>query len=134
MSHPVGHVEFRVRYAETDQMGRAHHGHYLAWCELGRTALMRERGVSYAELETRGTLLPVTRAEIEYRRAVGFDERVRVETEVEAVRSRGVRFRYGVYRADDGTLLARARTELVCTDAAGRPRRLPDDVRRALVS
>ena len=47
-------TEIRVRYAETDQMGRAHHMQYLAWFELGRTELMRAQGVSYAELEKRG--------------------------------------------------------------------------------
>lgn len=31
-------------------------------------------------------------------------------------------------------LLAEAVTELVCVDGSGRPRRLPDDVRRALRS
>lgn len=132
MSGIVGAVEMRVRYAETDQMGRVHHSHYLAWCEFGRTSLLRDRGVPYAELERRGVLLPVTRAEVEYRRAVGFDELIRVETQLEAVRSRGVSFRYAVYRVEDGALVCEARTELVCTDRAGRPRRLPDEVRRAL--
>lgn len=130
----LGSVEIRVRYAETDRMGRAHHSHYLAWCELGRTSLMRERGVPYADLERDGVLLPVTRAELEYRRGADFDERVRVDTWVERVRSRGVAFRYGVFRVEDGALLARIRTELVCTDRTGRPRRLPDDVRSALAA
>lgn len=133
MAEPrIGTVEFRVRYAETDQMGRAHHRHYLAWCELGRTALMRERGIPYGELERRGVLLPVTRAELEYRQGASFDELVRVETTIERVRSRGLTFRYLVLRVEDGAVLARARTELVCTDAAGRPRRLPAELRAAL--
>lgn len=132
MADSVGSVEFRVRYAETDQMGRAHHSCYLVWCELGRTALMRERGVPYGELEDAGVLLPVTRAELEYRRGVRFDELVRVETRVRDVRSRRVTFGYRVIRATDGALLARAMTELVCTDAGGTPRRFPADVRRAL--
>lgn len=132
MSGTVASLQIRVRYAETDQMGRAHHRHYLAWCELGRIALMRERGVPYAELERRGVLLPVTRAELDYRRGVGFDELIRVDTRVEAVRSRGVAFGYNVCRVRDDALLARVRTQLVCTDATGRPRRLPDEVRCAL--
>ena len=35
----------RVRYAETDQMGVAWHGEYFAWFEVGRTDLLRERGL-----------------------------------------------------------------------------------------
>lgn len=127
-----GSVEIRVRYAETDQMGLAHHSHYLVWCELGRTALMRHAGVPYSGLEKEGILLPVTRAEVEYRAGVGYDERVRVETRVTDVRSRRVVFAYEVRRAADGELLARVRTDLVCTDREGRPRRLPGAARSKL--
>lgn len=132
MHEPRDSVEIRVRYAETDQMGRAHHSHYLVWCELARTAFMRERGVSYARMEETGVLLPVSRVRVEYRRGVGYDERVRIETRVEAVRSRAVVFGYRICRPEDGTMLARATTELVCTDGHGKPRRLPEEVRAAL--
>ena len=43
-------VEFRVRYAETDQMGVVYHTNYLVWCEVGRTDFIRARGMSYADL------------------------------------------------------------------------------------
>lgn len=128
----VGTTEVRVRYAETDQMGRAHHRHYLVWCELGRTALMRERGVSYAELERGGLWLPVSRVEVEYRIPVEYDELIRIHTGVERVRSREVVFAYRIARASDDATLARARTTLVCTDARGRPHRFPAAVRRQL--
>lgn len=125
-------TEFRVRYSETDQMGRAHHRHYLVWCEVGRTSLMRERGVSYAALERGGLWLPVSRVEVEYRIPAEYDERIRIQTGVERVRSREVVFAYRIARASDGATLALARTALVCTDAQGRPRRFPAEVRRQL--
>ncbi len=128
----VGIAEVRVRYAETDQMGRAHHRHYLVWCELGRTALMREHGVSYAELERSGLWLPVSRVEVEYRIPVAYDELIRIHTRVERVRSREVVFAYRIARAADDATLARARTALVCTDARGRPHRFPETVKRQL--
>lgn len=128
----TGTVDVRVRYAETDQMGRAHHRHYLVWCELGRTALMREHGVSYAALEREGVLLPVARVELEYRAAVFYDEIVRIHTRVERVRSRSVVFAYRLTRDDDRTEVARARITLASAGRDGRPRRLPDAVRAAL--
>lgn len=128
----VSSIEVRVRYAETDQMGRAHHAHHLVWCEAGRTAWLRERGASYRELEERGIFLPVSRVEVDYRQAVGYDDVVRVETWPDSVRSRSVTFRYVLRRAEDGKLVAEAETELVCMDGEGRVRRLPDDLRRAL--
>ena len=128
---PAHAVEVKVRYAETDQMGRAHHGVYVVWCELGRTEMMRERGVSYAEMERNGVLLPVTRLEVEYRAAAYYEETVRIETKVHEVRSRSVAFAYRIIGPDE-RLLARARTDLACIDSEGRTRRIPQQVREAL--
>jgi acyl-CoA thioester hydrolase len=125
---PGSRIEIRVRYAETDQMGLAHHMHYLAWFELGRTALMRANGISYAELERGGLLLPVARAELEYRRGAGYDDRVEIRTRVSGVRSRAVSFAYEARAAADGELLATGTTTLVCTDSDMRPRRMPGEV------
>ncbi len=131
---PLVHsVEVTVRYAETDQMGRAHHGVYVVWCELGRTSMMREHGVSYADLEQRGVYLPVTRLDVEYRSPARYEEPVRIDTRIPEVRSRTVRFDYELFGSGD-RLLARASTELACIDAEGRMRRLPEDVRAALTA
>ena len=124
-------VEVSVRYAETDQMGLAHHGVYVVWCELGRTSMMRDHGVSYAELERRGVLLPVTRLDVEYRNAAYYEQMIRIETRVAEVRSRSVAFAYEVFGPGD-LLLARAATTLTCTDREGRVRRIPEEVRSVL--
>src|SRR5437588_169601 len=42
---------FRVRYAETDQMGMAYYANYLIWMEVGRSDLCRQCGFSYRDLE-----------------------------------------------------------------------------------
>lgn len=127
-----GRTEIRVRYAETDQMGRAYHTHVLVWCEVGRTRLLADRGPGYGELEDRGIYLPVSRLDVRYHGAARYEDRVEVRTAVERIRSRAVNFRYRVRRLPEGELLAEVRTELVCVDESGRPRRLPADVRRAL--
>src|SRR5262249_34503258 len=58
---PLYHdVEFRVRYAETDQMGVVYHTNYLIWCEVGRTDFIRARGMSYADMERDGVGLAVS--------------------------------------------------------------------------
>jgi acyl-CoA thioester hydrolase len=128
----IGSIDIRVRYAETDQMGRAHHSNYLVWCELGRTTLMREQGVSYAEMEQTGVILPVARAEVEYRAPLLYDQVVRIETRVERVRSRDILFGYSMTRDVDGVLAATAMTTLVSADTAGRPIRLPHEIRAVL--
>ena len=109
-------------------MGRAHHANYLVWCELGRTTLMREHGVSYARMEEEGVILPVARAELEYRAPLVYVEVRRIETWVERVRSREIVFRYRM-RREDGTVAALARITLVSADSTGRPVRRPGETR-----
>ncbi len=123
----------RVRYPETDRMGVAHHTHYLAWFELGRTELMREAGCPYGELEDGdGLYFPVIEAGARYLAPARYDEVVVVETSLVEVGGARVRFEYRVRRERDGALLARGFTVHAAIGAGGRPRRLPGDLARRL--
>ena len=117
---------FRVRYAETDQMGVAYHAHYLVWCEIGRTDFIRDVGISYAELERRGHLLAVADASVRYAASARYDDLVRVVTTLSAVKSRTLTFAYEIHRDEpDPAVLATAMTTLISLDQDGVPRRLP---------
>ena len=121
-------VEFRVRYSETDQMGVAYHGHYLAWCEMARTEHMRRLGVRYRDLEGRGVRLAVSEAQVRYAKSARYDDPVRVTAWLTEVASRRIVFGYRLVRTDDGAELATASTALVSLDAGGKPARLPAEV------
>ncbi len=129
---PGSRIELRVRYAETDQMGRAHHMEYLAWFEMGRTELLRSAGVAYSEIEKRGVMLPVSAVEVGYLKGASYDELVGIQTWVSEVRSRTVTFSYVATRATDSQVLATGITRLVCTDSRGKPIRIPEDVVKVL--
>ena len=125
---PSCSVEFRARYAETDQMGIVYHANYLPWCEIGRTELIRRLWRPYAALEAEGVLLAVTEVSLRYHASAKYDDLVRVVTTLEQVRSRGVTFLYEIYRVEDGgqtKKLVTARTSLIAIDPAGAPRTLP---------
>lgn len=127
----------RVRYAETDQMGVVHHASYLLYLEDGRTRLMAERGLSYAEIERQGLGLPVRRIELRYREAALYGDELCIRTRVARLKAASVAFDYEIRRAGDDTLLATAWLELACVDlgASGRPvTPLPDEVRACLAS
>src|SRR5207302_1626142 len=80
----VSSIELRVRYAETDQMGVAHHANYLVWCEEARTAHFRRSGVSYRDLENQGLILVVVEVQVRYRAPARYDELLRFAAEVDA--------------------------------------------------
>lgn len=131
-----GHrTRLRVRYAESDQMGVVYHAHYLVWCEVGRTDLLRELGHDYADLERGGFRLAVSHAEVRYLRPARYDDVVEVVTWLGGAQSRMVSFAYELYGVDpERGLLATAETRLVALDAEGRTRRLPDELLAVLRS
>jgi acyl-CoA thioester hydrolase len=125
-------VEFRVRYAETDQMGVVYHSHYLVWCEIGRTDFIRSLGTSYADMERAGIRLAVADASLRYHAPARYDDVIRVETALTDVRSRAITFDYLIRNAETGERLVTARTTLVCIDRDGRPVALSPLVRETL--
>jgi len=125
-------VELRVRYAETDQMGVVYHANYLAWCEVGRTELIRQRGRSYAEIERLGIGLAVSDASLRFHAPARYDDLIRISTALTDVRSRSMSFEYIIAHAERGTKLVSATTTLIGLDRDGRIARLPDALREAL--
>jgi acyl-CoA thioester hydrolase len=125
-------VEHRVRviYGDTDKMGIVYYANYLRFFEGARAAWLREQGRSYAEIEEGGLALPVAEAHASYRAPARYDEELVVEVGVGEVRNASFRFEYRVRR--DATLLCEGYTVHACTDLAGRPRRMPDELRRML--
>lgn len=121
---PRGETHVRVYFAHTDHMGVVYHGRYLTWMEVGRTELMRDRDITYAEVEQRGISLPVTEAFLRVRRPARYDDLVRVETRLGGLRTREVEFLYRMFRDDD--LLTEGRTVHIPVDKeTGRGTRVP---------
>ena len=120
-------VDVEVRYAETDAMGIVHHSNYLVWFELARTKLCGLAGHHYADIEAMGYRLTVTGAALRYRRPARYGDVVRVESWIDRLGSRGIRFRYDVLNGAEA--LASGHTEHVWIDDAGRPCRLPEVLR-----
>jgi len=128
---PLPHhdVEFRVRYAETDQMGVVYHANYLVWCEVGRTDFIRARGMSYADIERAGVGLAVSDLSARCHSAARYDDLIRVRTTLAELRSRSITFDYVITNVATGARLVTARTVLVSIDRTGRPTAMPDAVR-----
>jgi acyl-CoA thioester hydrolase len=119
----------QVRYAETDQMGVAHHANYLAWFEVGRCEWLRSQGWSYREMEEAGTRLPVIEAHCEYRRPSRYDDVLDIRTRGTLLSPVRVKFTYEVVNAANGELAAVGHSVHAATGHDGRPTRLPSRVR-----
>ena len=118
-----------VRYAETDQMGVAHHANYLLYLEDARTAYLKARAMPYGELERGGVGLPVRTVNVRYRQPAYYEDELEVAVWVEGARAASLTFGYRVTRSEaDGseTTLSTASVELACVDLSSmQPRAFP---------
>ncbi|MHC4452361.1 MAG: acyl-CoA thioesterase [Planctomycetota bacterium] len=126
-------LRLRVRYGETDCMGRVYHANYLSYMECGRVELMRNWGFSYAETEKEDEcFLPVVEAYAKYRAPAEFDDELEITTRVNDFSFVRITFTYEVTRTRDEIVCAEGRTVLAAVDLKGEPRRLPQDLRSFL--
>jgi acyl-CoA thioester hydrolase len=125
-------AEIRVRYADTDQMGVAYYANYLVWFEVGRNEFLRALGYPYVRLEREDLRMPVTEASCQYRSPARYDDVIDVWTSIEEMGPASVRFRYRILRRADGKVLATGGTRHASLGPEGRPRRIPDEVRKCL--
>jgi len=124
---------FRVRYAETDQMGVVYYANYLIWFEVGRTDLCRQKGFAYRDMEKEdGLCIIVAEARCRYHAPARYDDEIEVRTRISSMRRRVITFEYEIRRRPDDELLAEGETVHVITDLGGRPRALPDKYRELL--
>ena len=123
----VHEARFRVRYAETDQMGVAYHSNHLVWMEIGRVEYCRALGVPYKEMEEAGgILLAVVEVQCRYLYPARYDEEIVIATQVAQLGTRTIVFEYELRLAESSRAIASGHTKHVFCDRSMRPVRLPD--------
>lgn len=101
-------VQYRVPYADTDQMHVVYYANYLAYFERARNELLRQRGTTYRELEAMGYALPVSEAHVDYHAPATYDDLLGLSAWVGGLK--GVRLTICCEVRRDGLLLASGHT------------------------
>ncbi|MGA2120180.1 MAG: thioesterase family protein [Bryobacteraceae bacterium] len=118
-------TRFRVRYAETDQMGVVYYANYLVWMEIGRVELCKSLGFNYRDMERDdGIYLAVADVACRYRAPARFDDEITVKTWLEDANKRLVVFAYEIRTGD--RVLATGSTRHVFVSRQLERTRLPD--------
>ncbi|MGB5314916.1 MAG: thioesterase family protein [Robiginitalea sp.] len=125
-------ISIRVRYGETDQMGLVYHGNYPQYLELGRIEWLRALGISYAEMEETGYILPVTSIHIDYKKPAVYDQLITIRTHLRNIPTVRISFDYEIESAN-GEILATAQTDLAFLNSETRkPVRCPEYILKKL--
>ncbi|WP_305793630.1 YbgC/FadM family acyl-CoA thioesterase [Caulobacter sp. S45] len=120
----------RVYYEDTDFTGLVYHASYIRFFERGRSDFLRLAGAGHVAMAALDTAFAVVRLEVDFRRAAGIDDALVVATRIAWARGPRLRFAQEIERS--GEMLCSAGVEAACIDPAGRPRRPPPELSRAL--
>ncbi len=97
-------TDVRVRFAETDAQGIAHHASFVVWMEVARVAFLAEHAGGYRAIRESGLEALTTEVCVRYHRAAAFDDVLTVWTRVGELR--GARFTYEYRIEREGELVA----------------------------
>jgi len=117
-------IQIRVRYKETDPMGRVHHANYFTYFEMGRTELLRASGGNYRQMEEAGLLVVVVKAECRYHGGACYDDLLTIRTIVKRITSAKIEHEYLVLRGSER--LVTGHVTLAMVDRDGNVQKIPD--------
>lgn len=117
-------TEVKVRFAETDAQGVAHHAAFVVWLEVARVDYLAKYAGGYQSIRDRGLEALTTEVQLLYYQAVRFDEHLTIFARCTDLRGARFRYQYRIVRGDE--LVAEGYTSHAVVDAeTHRPARVP---------
>jgi acyl-CoA thioester hydrolase len=123
-------IEERVRYKDTDHFGVVYYGTYLNWFEAGRTEILRDNNITYADLEKKGFFAPVVEIKVNYKAPARYDDLVIIETTIEKIGNSSIKFNYKIYNKKTKQLLTEAYTINVFINKSMKPVPIPKEIKK----
>lgn len=121
----------RVYYEDTDLAGIVYYANYLKFIERGRSEWVRSIGVDQDRLKRDGGMVfVVRRVDADFLTPARYDDILTVETDVVKLGASTVSLDQRVMRGGD--VCFRARVMLALINDAGRPVRIPAELRQKL--
>ena len=131
MDAAVFSLEMKVRDYECDMQGIVNNAVYQNYLEWARHEYLLSRGLSFAELTSRGVIIMITRAELDYRLSLQAGDSF--EVSVKASHPSRVRlvFEQEIHRQPTAELMLEARITATAVNQHKRPY-FPDELKALL--
>jgi YbgC/YbaW family acyl-CoA thioester hydrolase len=123
----------RVYYYDTDTSGAVYHANYLKYFEEARSEYLEARGLTVKGLLERGVGFAIRRQEVEYKFPSLYGDTLDIETKVKEYTPYRIVFSYLVHN-QDGKLIAKAETDLVCVGKDLKLIEIPEEVKVRLAA
>ena len=108
--------ERKIYYYETDRMGIVHHSNYIKIFEEARMDFMAQTGLSYAEIESAGVMMPILNVECSYKKPLSFNEPFSVLSEITKCNGVTVDIEYTIKSLKTGEICITGKTRQCFTD------------------
>ena len=129
----ISRATYRIIYGDTDKMGVVYHACYLRLFEIGRTEFLRERGLTYREIEERGFYLPVSEVFCKYLNPARYDDLLYIDTELSELKKATILFSYKIYSDNEGkNTIVTGYTRHACVNDSGKVVRIPEFLMKVL--
>ena len=122
----------RIYYHDTDAGTVVYYGNYLKYLEEARTGYLEDRGFSIKGLADSGTMFVVARQEVDYKYPSFYGDILDIDTRVTNVSAVKIEFENEA-KNQNGQLVIKARTILVCVDKNLKPKAIPDELRSKIL-
>lgn len=123
----------RIYYYDTDTSGAVYHANYLKYFEEARSEYLEARGLTVKGLLERGVGFAIRRQEVEYKFPSLYGDTLDIEARVKEYTPYRIVFSYLVHN-QDGKLIAKAETDLVCVGKDLKLVEIPEEVKSRLAA
>lgn len=114
-------------------MGVMYYAEYLHLFERSRSELIRNQGISYADVEKKGVILPVREVQCRYRSPCRYDDLIYIHIGVSEIGRASIRFLYEIWNQGKDRLIAEGMTQHALVNPEGKPIRIPEWFRQLLL-
>jgi acyl-CoA thioester hydrolase len=121
-------IEAKIYYEDTDCGNVVYYANYLKYMERGRTEFLADHGFSVSKLASQGTAFVVARVEIDYRSSARLGETIIIRTSIAEMTRTSLLFYTAMLDKATGRIIAEATARLVCVDAHGKIKRIPQEI------
>jgi acyl-CoA thioester hydrolase len=116
-----------VYYEDTDMAGIVYYANYLRYIERARSEVVEQLGIDQRAMRDEDIVFAVTRVEADYLGSARLGDRIKVLSTHYPVGA--VRWVFDQTVELDGKVIFRAKVTAACMSIAGRPTRLPAEIR-----
>jgi acyl-CoA thioester hydrolase len=127
-------LEYRVPYADTDQMGVVYYANFLIFFERARNEFFRKIEYPYLKMEDEGIMLPVVEAHVDYASPALYDDLLKITARVVKLKGCRIQMENEVYN-EQGVLICKGYTvHCFMGKESRKPMKAPDSLIKQIES